>query len=214
MREIKFRAWDKKFRQWVVTGFHVFGETTLFNLIGTHCYETKGEGDSLDRYKDIEVTECTGLPKNDKDIYEGDIIRIRRPYRTTQTHTGDNIPNGSYTEPMEAEIETIEVPVIFRDGCFCIENEKYEDMPWPLIWEDRQWTLEEVKDAISWSKAGADFFDDPEEGDLQYLLSQYKLPNSDALLEYISGVEIIGNIYAPPPTLTILKQAHTHGRDK
>ena len=32
-REIKFRAWDKKLKQYIITGFYILGETTAFNLI-------------------------------------------------------------------------------------------------------------------------------------------------------------------------------------
>ena len=30
-RELKFRAWDKKLKQYIVTGFYILGETTAFN---------------------------------------------------------------------------------------------------------------------------------------------------------------------------------------
>lgn len=153
----------------------------------------------IDYEKEWIVMYFIGLQdKHDRDIYEGDIIRIRVPYRTTQTHTGDNIPNGSYTEPMEAAIrETIEV-VEFKDGMFGFATENHSDIFCPLFWDVRIWTLDHVKDAISWRAEDADLFDNPNEGDLQYLLSEYKLETPEALLKYISGVEIIGNIYENP----------------
>jgi uncharacterized phage protein (TIGR01671 family) len=76
-REIKFRLWDKQEKEMVFEGFHVFGEITLFNAIGNHAYETKGERTSLERYNDFEIMQFTG--KQDQkgvDIYEGDIIEF------------------------------------------------------------------------------------------------------------------------------------------
>ena len=74
-REYKFRAWDTRLKQWVVQGFSIFGETTLFNLIGIYCLENKGDGDSLERYNDIVVTQWTEHVINGTDLYEGDIVQ-------------------------------------------------------------------------------------------------------------------------------------------
>ena len=60
-REIKFRLWDKLKKEMVFEGFHVFGEVTLFNAIGTYAYETKGERTSLERYNDFEIMQFSGL---------------------------------------------------------------------------------------------------------------------------------------------------------
>jgi uncharacterized phage protein (TIGR01671 family) len=79
-REIKFRAWDIRFKKMVATGFHVIGEVTMFNMIEGYCYETLNEGESvLTRLNDIEVTECVGIKDRDeKDIYEGDFVECNR----------------------------------------------------------------------------------------------------------------------------------------
>lgn len=184
MREIKFRVWDGNQYSYFKIGQPFGGWAS--SVYDDHCLN----GKTFEQFIGLK-------DKNGKEIYEGDEVQCRKPYRTTQTHTGDNIPNGSYTEPMEPGIKTISGIVRFVDGMFILDSdEPKEDFYHPLFWYNIQWGLEEIKDSISWTRQTSEWFDDPEEGDLQYLITECaKLETSDQLIEYLSGLEIIGNIH-------------------
>jgi len=187
-REIKFRAWE--------------GGKMIYEKDISHISLENSDILRLARFwcnirNDAKVMQYTGLKdKNGKEIYEGDEVRIRQPYRTTQTHTGDNIPNGSYTEPLEAGIKTSEGVIVFHNGCFCLDDTDNNHEPTPLWYYDTQWDLKMIEDAISYGRPDRFIFDDPEEGDLQYLIEEVaKVKDSDELIKYLSGIEVIGSIY-------------------
>ena len=78
------------------------------------------------------------LDKNGKEVYEGDIVRCYTVDIEYQTHTGDNIPMGSYTEPCGTICRKYEKPVIFRDAKFTCtpphdpEEEEYPNCDCPI----------------------------------------------------------------------------------
>lgn len=90
MRQIKFRVWNKKTNNWVeccgpselnsLDGVNLFGETIL---LGGFM-----DGVSIEDLNECVALQFTGLKdKNDKDIFEGDIVRICN----TNSVTGEDL---------------------------------------------------------------------------------------------------------------------------
>jgi len=129
MKEIKFRAWDGEnmlnidhwtlsmiceWSKYLAIQLEEDGNSHLVIPSTVAQYTTINDKKRTKKYP--EGQEIYGsIEINNKMSEGGDTISFLLAFETSQTHTGDNIPGGSYTEPDEPFFHKITAKVIWDD---------------------------------------------------------------------------------------------------
>ena len=145
----------------------------------------------------------TGLTdKNGKNIFDGDKFTFWVCYPTTQTHTGDNIPNGSYTEPDETQFLKLEAEVYWDEdrakwsfsilGKVPYQFSQYFNFGWydedtlPII-NRSSYSLEYIKEYYG--------YDEISDEEWQEYLSDIGFASEQEMMKEVNQIEVVGSIH-------------------
>lgn len=190
-----FRGYDLINETWVYGAYEQYENYHYIRdyskIPGNHIFlvEPRSVGFSHDIF-DIQGQPIFASIKIDgKFTIGGDVVLIRTPEVETQVHTGNNIPNGSYTEPIGVRIKETVDDVVFDRGVIRLAGEEA-----PLFWNRVEWELESVLEAIAFPTFPWDENTTREqeiESDIDFLIEEAKVNSREELFSYLSGIRIV-----------------------
>lgn len=180
----------------------------MANFDGNYSIQVRHDFDGMEYFATYKVDPKTvGLftgvvDKNGKRLFEGSKFTFWVCYPTTQTHTGDNIPNGSYTEPDETQFLKLEAEVYWDEdrakwsfsilGKVPYQFSQYFNFGWydedtlPII-NRSSYSLEYIKEYYG--------YDEISDEEWQEYLSDAGFASEKEMMKEVNEIEVTGNIH-------------------